>query len=492
VKEEEHHGMIEKPTKLPTIAEPGASYLDRVREIVENMWFLGLVAFGGSQAHLVILEGLFVFNKQWMTRPIFAMLSRLSASVPGAASTHMIFAISSLRGGWLCGFLAIILFYLPGFILMTVFGLLVSTFNNTLFVLDIQHALGASAVGIFALTLSRIASKLLISRTTEAIACLSACLSIFVPDMMRKSLGEESTIVWIYPLILGIGALTTMIEDKFTNPILPLHNPEPSPEKVVEMKQVDEGDQAEIIPSNDDIKTDEIEMERQMQKAYRPLESNIGYFFLFLSFLLFLSSVFILILVQNFGLAHWYSLFDVVGFFVFAHPQAMIPFFVSDIVSHSPYHDTTTILSTTDPWSTQRDFERDLVMGLAIMQAMPGPMFNLSAYLGALLAGIPGAICCWLGLLLPGVFIMAGVIPFWKTYLDATRVAIRGINAAIVGLITAALIHLWNVAVGENVIKIILALLSFLFAYWRVPSPLIAIMSALFGIAYFIVGPNES
>ena len=48
-------------------------------------------------------------------------------------------------------------------------------------------------------------------------------------------------------------------------------------------------------------------------------------------------------------------------------------------------------------------------------QALPGPLFNLSAYLGAVYQGVPGAFIGWLGLFGPGVSLIFGFLPFWGT-----------------------------------------------------------------------------
>ncbi len=55
-------------------------------------------------------------------------------------------------------------------------------------------------------------------------------------------------------------------------------------------------------------------------------------------------------------------------------------------------------------------------------QAMPGPLFNFSAYLGAVMAlraGVPAAVgilVCWVGLFAPGVMLIYGILPFWGRF----------------------------------------------------------------------------
>ena len=77
---------------------------------------------------------------------------------------------------------------------------------------------------------------------------------------------------------------------------------------------------------------------------------------------------------------------------------------------------------------------------------MPGPLFNISAYLGAVAAiraGISafwGVAACWLGLFGPGVMLIYGVLPFWGLFRSHQlyRRALPGLNASAVGLIVAA------------------------------------------------------
>ena len=92
-------------------------------------------------------------------------------------------------------------------------------------------------------------------------------------------------------------------------------------------------------------------------------------------------------------------------------------------------------------WVSQPDF----LAGYGAAQAVPGPLFTLSAYLGALASvgpgGVLGAVIGLIGLSLPGLLAVAGALPFWRT-LSAdgrARAAMAGLNAAVVGLLGAAL-----------------------------------------------------
>jgi len=87
----------------------------------------------------------------------------------------------------------------------------------------------------------------------------------------------------------------------------------------------------------------------------------------------------------------------------------------------------------------------DFLAGYGAAQAVPGPVFTLSAYLGALASvgpgGVAGAAIGLVGLSLPGLLAVAGALPFWRR-LSAdgrARAAMAGVNAAVVGLLGSAL-----------------------------------------------------
>lgn len=93
--------------------------------------------------------------------------------------------------------------------------------------------------------------------------------------------------------------------------------------------------------------------------------------------------------------------------------------------------------------------------GYGAAQAVPGPMFSLAAFLGANLhgaSGVLGATVCLLAIFLPGLLLVGGALPFWRHIAGVQRSAsaIAGINAAVVGLLAAALYNpVWTSAVHD-------------------------------------------
>jgi chromate transporter len=117
------------------------------------------------------------------------------------------------------------------------------------------------------------------------------------------------------------------------------------------------------------------------------------------------------------------------------------------------------------------------VAGYGAAQALPGPVFAVSAFIGAAaspgLAGIGLGIACLVAIFLPGFLLVLGVLPFWAMLRDRPAVhgALTGVNAAVVGLLAAALYDpVWTSAI-RSPIDVAVALAAFVaLNRWKVPS----------------------
>jgi chromate transporter len=128
--------------------------------------------------------------------------------------------------------------------------------------------------------------------------------------------------------------------------------------------------------------------------------------------------------------------------------------------------------------------------GYGAAQAVPGPLFTIAAYLGAVAAPsahrITGAALGLIGIFLPGMLILVGTLPFWDTLRKrvAAQAMMRGINAAVVGLLGAALYNpLWISSVKSSG-DFAVALVGFvLLTAWQAPPLLVVVIGAVGGIA---------
>lgn len=122
--------------------------------------------------------------------------------------------------------------------------------------------------------------------------------------------------------------------------------------------------------------------------------------------------------------------------------------------------------------------------GYGAAQAVPGPLFTFAAYLGAITAGVPGAAVGLLGIFLPGLLIVMGALPYWQLLRVRTDVAatVRGINAAVVGLLGAALYDpIGRVSVHSGLDMGLVVIGFGLLTVGRAPPLLIVVLGALAG-----------
>ncbi len=119
---------------------------------------------------------------------------------------------------------------------------------------------------------------------------------------------------------------------------------------------------------------------------------------------------------------------------------------------------------------------------------MPGPLFTFAAYLGAVMNappnGLAGAAIALVALLLPGMLLVYGMLPFWDAMRTrpSAQAAMRGTNAAVVGILGAALYNpVWTSAVSTPR-DFALALAGFLLlALWKIPPWIVVVLLACAG-----------
>ncbi|MFB2551567.1 chromate efflux transporter [Ensifer soli] len=130
------------------------------------------------------------------------------------------------------------------------------------------------------------------------------------------------------------------------------------------------------------------------------------------------------------------------------------------------------------------------VSGYGAAQAVPGPLFTFAAYLGAVSGsapnGIAGAAIALVAIFLPGLLLVAGALPFWNRLRDgrATPAAMRGANAAVVGILAAALYDpVFTSAVGSTADFALAATGFVLLTAWATPPFVVVLLGVAGGIA---------
>jgi chromate transporter len=155
------------------------------------------------------------------------------------------------------------------------------------------------------------------------------------------------------------------------------------------------------------------------------------------------------------------------GAFVFGGGHVVLPLLQAQVVAPG--------------WVSNEAF----LAGYGLAQAVPGPLFTFAAYLGAVMGpapnGLSGAAVALVALLLPGMLLVYGTLPFWDTMRrrPAAQAAMRGSNAAVVGILGAALYNpVWTSAVlTPRDFALVLAGFLLLIV-WKVPPWIVVVLLA--------------
>jgi chromate transporter len=126
--------------------------------------------------------------------------------------------------------------------------------------------------------------------------------------------------------------------------------------------------------------------------------------------------------------------------------------------------------------------------GYGLAQAVPGPLFTFSAYLGAAMGpepnGVAGAAIALVAIFLPSMLLTIGALPWWSALRTrpGARAALRGVNAAVVGILLAALYDpIWTSAILRPA-DFVLAMCAFaLLVVWRCPPWIVVLLTAAGG-----------
>lgn len=178
-------------------------------------------------------------------------------------------------------------------------------------------------------------------------------------------------------------------------------------------------------------------------------------------------------LLRQLWASHALEVFDSffrVGSLVFGGGHVVLPLLQSEVVNPG--------------WVTNEQF----VAGYGAAQAVPGPLFTFSAYLGAVMAeppnGLFGAILTLIAIFLPSFLLIAGALPFWDLLrsVPVFQSALKGVNAAVVGLLLTALYRpVWTSAIHSPA-DFGLGVIAFgLLMFWKFPPWLVVVLSAAGG-----------
>ncbi|HSJ38805.1 MAG TPA: chromate efflux transporter [Planococcus sp. (in: firmicutes)] len=168
----------------------------------------------------------------------------------------------------------------------------------------------------------------------------------------------------------------------------------------------------------------------------------------------------------------YYAIFDIfyrVGSIVFGGGHVVLPMLEREVVP---------------------DFmDADLfIAGYGAAQAVPGPLFTLSAYLGQLMGSGWGVVIAVFAMFLPSFLLVIGTLPFWSIIRTKSGVqaALKGVNAAVVGILLAALYDPVFTSAIKGSADFAVAVIAFtMLVYFKLAPWIVVLITAFLGAAMY-------
>ncbi|OQR95228.1 Chromate Ion Transporter (CHR) Family [Achlya hypogyna] len=420
--------MAGEGTALLLKDDRSESFIARLLSVPIQMLPVALFSFGGPQAHYGLAHERFVEKLQWLDDERFLEVIALGSALPGPTSTQVLTSMGIFRAGPLGGILAFVTWMLPGFLVMLFAGLGAQEYLGG-GVPVWMAGLAPAAVSLVIIAAVKLWQKACGDDSLKmAIAGVSSCVVL-----ATQGLGT-----WIFPLLMLLGGLTTVAASAagYAKPLIaPKRGHGGSPH-----------------------------FERELGIPLWVGAALIAGWIAAFGLLAYLDTTHAL---GHHYLGLFYAFFRM-GSIIFGGGQVMLPMLLNDIVSAG--------------WVTKDQF----FVGFALIQALPGPMFNIATYLGAVALGVPGALLAAAGLFGPGVGLFFAVLPLWELVRrnHHLQVFMAGVNSAAIGLVVAAIALLWEHAVHNNASAAVCLATGILVGLFQVPAPVGILVGGLLGFIF--------
>ncbi|CAH0014995.1 unnamed protein product [Clonostachys rhizophaga] len=486
-------------------------------DTVRANWHLGFTGFGGPPVHFKIFHDRFLAKLRWIDEQIYQELFSVCQVLSGPASTKMLYCINLIHGGFTSAVLAFLIWStltshvpsIPGALGMYGLSVGVSNISDTLprQVYALLSGLNAAAVGIVILAAVELSQKSITDKVTRILVFLAAAAGLLYNAL------------WYFPVLMFLAGLTTIVHD-----FRWLHGPvkavinlfrRRSGANVADVEEVEmarreeqrsetspgesarasrdvqrqltpppeEHDASNRVGSSAEDEVRVVPPERRFDMSWKVGLGVVVAFFISFIVVMVLRGV----LPQKPLLYQLFSNMYLAGTIIFGGGPVVIPLLREYVVAEG--------------WVSPRDF----LIGLAIIQAFPGPNFNFGVYLGGLTAANAGyntalgALIGYLGIFLPGIWLVHGTMGIWSAVRAVRWVKsmVRGVNAAAVGLIYTAVYRLWQIGYIDEGYKtgtsmavepwwVVVTATSYVGGMWfGVSPPMTIVMGGVMGLIWY-------
>ncbi len=398
---------------------------------LRDVLLLSLTTFGGPQAHLAHFQKVLVSKRKYLSDEDLMEINSLCQILPGPTSTQTLTAIGFKIGGPYLAYFTLLIWILPAVTLMTLAAVMMSSIEQNNISLEFARFIQPMAVGFVSYGAYSISLKTISSKTGIALMIFAGVISYIIQTP------------YVFPIVLLGSGLITALKYK---------------------EQPKEDKKKLIVPwSNFLLWAGVLILAGVLSSATKALPVK---------------------LFENFYRN---------GSLVFGGGQVLAPLLYTEFVDASKTDDRITRVTKLKtklknkfaPKRYHHPISNDeFLTGYAIAQALPGPLFSFSSYIGALSmrdygkgSALIGALMAAAGIFLPGTFLIFFVIRFWESLKKyrAVRASLEGITAASSGLVAASAVILFQ-PLDNTVMNFAVTILTFcLLAFTRLPSPFIIV-----------------
>ena len=419
--------------------------VQRVRYYIflRDVFILACTTFGGPQAHLAHFHKILVHKRKYLSEGDLMELNSLCQILPGPASTQTLTAIGFKIGGPNLAYLTLLVWIMPAVLMMTAAAIVMASIQEKNWSTEFTRFIQPMAVGFVSYGAYVISLKTVKTKTGIALMVIAGVLSYFFQTP------------FIFPaIIIGAGLVTSL---KFRS------HPKEQKQRL------------------------------KVQWANFLLWAGV---LVFAAVLGGVTKALPVKLFENFYRN---------GSLVFGGGQVLAPLLYTEFVVPEPEDDKPnkaaqirSKLKQYAPKPYHHPISHDeFLSGYALAQALPGPVFAFSSYIGALssrnygLGGeLVGALMSAFGIFLPGTFLIFFVIRFWESLKKyrGVRASLEGITAASAGLVTASAIIMFQ-PLENTFLNFSVTIATFcLLVFTKVPSPLIILGGLMLGFIVRALG----
>ncbi len=400
-----------------------------------------ITAFGGPQGHFGMMLKTFVQRRKDITEQELLDFNSFCQLLPGASSTQTLTLIGYKRGGVALAVLTLIIWILPACILMGALSFLLEYISQKTLKTDIFKFIAPMAVGFLAFAAFyaiKIAVKNTVTRVILAVTAIASFIFFKAP--------------FIFPLLILLAGVVTNLSSK-----------------------------------------------RIPQTEIKPQKIKWGNIWLFALIFIAAGVTSEVARLQDWNNRRPINLFENtyrMGSLVFGGGQVLIPFMYEQFVER-PKSEIVIRKNQSKKQSVVSINREDFYTGAGIVRAIPGPVFSIASFTGAMamkdhgaVMQVTGAIIGSIAIFLPSLLLVLFFYPIWhnlKKYAAVYR-ALEGINAAVAGIMLAATLYMMkDVSVtGINTLSIanllVIAGTFCLLFFTKLPSPVIVMICLLLGV----------